>query len=302
MIILILISISIILAVLLDRMQIKELEINKFVVFIWLILIVYLTLIFSSPYILFSIFLSVLTLKILMKSDLWHTLMKYTLYFSIFILIFNMLLGTNGETVLVEWYFIKITYESIVFSSSMILRLIIIMGAFAIFNSNVGMEDLINILEKLRIPHKAIMTFSISLRFFPIMLEEARDSLNALKLKGLPIYSGSLRDRIRSRYPAMAAMLNMSMERAIQIGEALETKGYPSNSRRAWKVIKLNILQKLSVMFLIIAAIVGTAYIIFYGNFEFYPKVEEGNYNIFMCILMFLLPLSLLLGKVSKYD
>ncbi len=302
MIILLLFLLSLILSFLVDKVQIREIKINNFVVFVWLIFITYLTLIFSSPYILFSIFLSVVILKMLMRSNLWHTLMKYTLYFSIFILIFNILLGTNGETVLLEWYFIKITYESIFFSSSMILRLIIIMGAFAIFNSNVGMEDLINIMEKFKIPHKAIMTLSISLRFFPIMLEEAKDSLNALKLKGLPISSGSLKERISARYPAMAAMLNMSMERAIQIGEALETKGYPSNSRKAWKSIELNGLQKLSIIILIVAAIIGTIYIIFYGNFVFYPKVDEANYSILMCISMFLLPLSMLLGRVSIYD
>ncbi|ADD09051.1 cobalt transport protein [Aciduliprofundum boonei T469] len=301
MIILLLFLLSLILSFLAGRVQIMKININHFVIFVWLMLIIYLSLIFSSPYILFSIFLSLIVLKMIMNSHLWHTLMRYTIYFSIFIFIFNILLGTNGETVLVEWNFIKITYESIVFSSSMILRLLIIMGAFAIFNSNVGMEDLINILERLKIPHKAIMTLSISLRFFPIMLEEARDSLNALKLKGLPVSTGSLKDRINARYPAMATLLNISMERAIEIGEALETKGYPSKSRRAWKRINLNTLQKMAVFILIFTAIMGTIYITFHGNFVFYPKVGR-NYSVPMCILMFSLPLSLLLGRVSIYD
>ncbi len=302
MIILMLFTIAIFLTIIVSKVQFMEFKINSLVLFIWLLVIMYLTLVFSSPYILLSIFSSVIILKLLVKANMWGTLVKYSLYFSTFIFLFNIVLGSNGETLIIEWYFIKITYEAIIFSSAMVLRLLIIMGAFAIFNSNVGMEELIDILEKLKMPSKSIITLSLSLRFFPIMLDEVRDSVNALKLKGLPITSGNLKNRIRARYPAMASMLNISMERAIQIGEALEMKGYPSNNRVAWKKIKVNTYQISSIAILGITLIVATIYIVIYGTFNFYPKLSEGCLHPYICLLMLLLPLSVVMGRMSAYD
>ena len=281
------------------RIQIREMKIHKFLIFMWLILIVYLTLIFSSPYILFSLFLSVFVVKLFLKSPMWNTFLKYTVYMALFILLFNILLNPNGTTLIFEFCWIRITLESIVFSLSMLLRLMVIMGAFAIFNSNLHMEDIIEVLEKLKFPSKSVMTLALSLRFFPLIMKETKETMEVLLSRGLSI--SGIREKIYARYPVITAMVGNSLERAIQIGEALEVKGYPSSKRRMWKNHPLNPIQKFAIFTFIFTAVVSTAHLIVFGGFSFYPKVETPE-NYYFCISIFILPLSVFLGEVRYYD
>ncbi len=283
--------------------MINDLKIHKFLIFGWLILLVYLTLLFSSPYLLFSIFLSILLVRIFVDSPSWRPFLKYTLYMGAFILLFNILLNENGTTVLFEFYWLRITLESLVFSISMLLRLLIIMAAFAIFNDNLQMGDIIEVLEKLKIPSKSVITLALSFRFFPILLKEARETFEVLMARGISLSSGKMRDRIYARYPVMTAMLETSLERAIQVGEALEIKGYPSSKRRVWKKISLELRHKIVLFFFLLTAIVSTWYIIRFGGFTFFPTIEPLKLNdLYIGILLFILPSSLLLGEVEDDD
>jgi len=288
-----------ILAYLGGKFQVKNIRINKILIFSWLILVVYLTLLFSSPYLLFSLFLSIFVIKLFLDSPMWSSFLKYTIYMGFFIILFNILLNSNGSTVLFEFFWIRITLESIVFSLSMLLRLMIIMGAFAIFNSNLPMEDLIEVLEKLKFPPKSVMTLALSLRFFPIIMKEMKEATEVLLSRGLDI--SGIRGKIYARYPVITAMLSSSLERAIQVGEALEVKGYPSTKRKPWKTIPLNVVQKYVLLIFVITAILSTLYRVISGGFSFYPVVDTFK-DFEMCIFLFLLPLSLLLGEVSPYD
>ncbi len=295
--------IVIILPYLASRVQISHIKINEFVFFVYLSTMLYITLVLTSPYFLTAILLSMLILKIFVRSDMWGTLMKYTVYVAIFVFLFNILLNTNGSNILFSYGFLTITEESVAFSISMLLRLEIIMGAFALFNSNVEMEDLITILEKLKLPSKGILTTAIAMRFFPIMLREANEISEIFKMRGVPAPSGGIRDRVFSRYPIMGSMLNLSLERAINIGEALETRGYPSKHRRIWRKIRLNTWQKLSTAVLLILALLSTIHVLLYGNFTFYPTLSSLNdEEIVVSVLMLVLPLSVLIGRVSEDD
>ncbi len=295
--------VSIFLPYLGGKVQITRIKVIDFLVFSWLIFIVYLTMILTSPYLLLSLLLSIILIKFFLKSEMWGAMMKYSIFMAVFIFLFNIILNNQGSTILFEWSFVKITAESVLFSISMILRLEIIMAAFALFNSNVEIEDLITILEKLKFPHRGIITASIALRFFPIMLQEAREIENVFKLRGMPVSTGSLRERVRASYPVMGSLLNISLERAIEIGEALETKGYPSNRRSAWKRIRLRWRDTVALCTFSILAVILTVGFILYGNFQFYPTIKSSAMdNLWMAILLFLSPLSLFLGKVRIYD
>lgn len=291
-------AIVLILPYLISRVQISSIKINEFVLFVYLSAMIYVTLIITSPYFLTAILSSMLILKIFIKSDMWKTLMKYTVYVSIFVFLFNILLNSNGADIIFSYGFLTITEESIAFSISMLLRLEVIMGAFALFNSNVEMEDLITILEKLKLPHKGILTTAIALRFFPIMLSEVDEISEIFRMRGVPVSSGGIKERVRSRYPIMGSLLNISLERAINIGEVLETRGYPSKKRKAWKKIKLNMWQKMASALLLLLAVISTIQVFLHGNFTFYPTLSPLTYvEIYESILMLILPLSVLLGR-----
>ena len=245
-----------------SSVQLKEYKPSPITLFIWLLIITYLSLIFSTPYFLFILFLSTYIVKIFIESHLWNKFMKYSLYLLFFIILFNIFLMQNGIHKILETSWLTITWESIAFAFSMALRILLIMGAFSIFNSNVNMDEIIEILDKLRFPQGTLITIALSLRFFGIIAEDASQSADVLRVRGVQLSSGKIRDRIKARYPVMLSLLNNSLERGIQIAEALETKGFPSRKRKPWRRISFPPREILLTSFLILAAFLATIFLI----------------------------------------
>ena len=240
-------------------------KISPITLSIWLSAVIYLSLLFSSPYFLFLLFLMLFIIKLFVQSHLWKKFMKYSLYILFFILLFNIFLVGKGTHVIYYNHFIKITWESLAFAYSMGLRIVIIMGAFSIYNSNITMDELIEILEKFRFPQRSLITLALSLRFFNIMAQEASESVEVLRLRGVAISSGKLKDKIRARSPLMSALLTNSLERSIYIAEALEIKGFPSKNRRAWRRISFPWREKLIVSSFLLLSIIATALVVMMG-------------------------------------
>lgn len=242
--------------------QLKEYEPSPITLFIWLLIVIYLSLIFSSPNFLFILFLSIYIVKIFIKSNLWNKFMRYSLYLLFLIILFNILLVQNGNHIILKTSWLTITWESVAFAFSMALRILLIMGAFSIFNSNVNMDEIIEILDKLRFPQGTLITIALSLRFFGIIAEDASQSVDVLRVRGIQLSSGKMRERIEARYPVMLSLLNNSLERAIQVAEALETKGFPSRERKPWRRISFPPREILLTSFLILSAFLSTIFLI----------------------------------------
>ena len=257
------IIITVLVIALCGRCYITQRKLSALTGLVWLSLIIFQTLIFSSPLVLFFIFIGIFIIKLYMHSNFWQGFMKYSLYLLIFMIIFNLILVQSGTTVLWELAGFKITEKSLLFSYSMGMRIIIMIGAFAIFNSNESTDDLFTIFEKLRIPEKAYMTLVTSFRFFEIMSREAKDSVDAFRVRGIPISSGSIKERIKYRYPIMASLLKNSLDRAMDIAETMEVRGFPSSERKSWKDSHLSVKDMIIVIFLILMIGISIIYALF---------------------------------------
>ena len=126
-------------------------RINAMVVFIWLILIVFASLIFNSFFLLSLLFISSLVPSVFLDFKKYARYMLYSLFAVLFIFVFNTIL---------------MGFSSLMFSTTMTLRLLSITSAFAIFSLTVDFEHMILLLEKLRFPQKSVVSLSLSLRFF----------------------------------------------------------------------------------------------------------------------------------------
>ncbi len=247
------------------RAKIRDWSVAPATIFLWLACVTYLSLLLSSPYFLFLLFLSIYFTKLFIKSSLWQRFMRYSLYILLFIMLFNLLLVQNGTHIIFENSLLRITWESLAYAYSMGTRILIVMGAFSIFDSNVSMDEVIEILERFRFPQSTLITLSLSLRFFSILAEDASQTMDVLRLRGVPLSSGKLRERVRARYPVMLSLLNSSMERSIQVAEALEVKGFPSSKRRAWRRIPFPRRELLISSLLLSAGIIATLLLLLWG-------------------------------------
>ncbi len=257
-------------------------KINPLVVFIWLILIVFLSLIFYSPLLLFLLFLSSIIPYFLFPSKTWRIYMKYSLITSLLIILFNLLLVQNGK-ILISFYFINITQDSLIFSLSMVLRFLSIVSSFAIFSSLVSLDEQIQILEKLKIPQKAIVSLALTLRYFPVILEDSKNMMDSLRARGIEFREKKFRERIRERLPLLSSLLLISLERSINIAEALEIKGFPSKKRSKWRDMKLSAKDKIIVSLFLFDIFLSLFYLIWNVNY--------------LGVISSIVPVAILLGR-----
>ncbi len=162
----------------------------------------------------------------------------------LFVIIFTAVINifwTKGEIVLVDWYFIHIYFEGVVFAFYMLIRIVsLIMGTSIILTYTTspidmtdGIEQLLSPLKKIKVPvHEFSMMMSIALRFIPTLIEETDKIMNAQKARGADFTSGKLIQRAKALIPVLIPLFVSSIRRADDLATAMECRCYRGGSGR----------------------------------------------------------------------
>ena len=120
------------------------------------------------------------------------------------------------------------------FGCAMALRLAAIVSAFALVNLCVHPDDLMRAAIKLRLPYRSVLVTSLSIRFVPVLMQDARTVSDVQQSRGLSFDSGSMAQRIRNRGALILPLLSNSLDRAVQVAEAMEARAYGAPVRRTF--------------------------------------------------------------------
>ena len=185
---------------------------------------------------------------------------KAILFMLVFMTVLN-LFFTQGETVLWQWRFIKITQEAVCFTIFLAIRLfLLVLGSSLLTLTTTpvsladGVESLLSPLKYIRFPvHEMALIMSIALRFIPILTDEAGRIMNAQKARGADFETGGLFKRVKAIIPTLIPLLISSMRRAYELADAMDARCY-SGSKVRTKYKKLTFGWRDAV-----ALVVGTA-------------------------------------------
>lgn len=183
------------------------------------------------------------------------------------ILMFTVVLNvffTTGEHLIVEWGFIRITWEGIFFAIEMGTRLILLIIGSSLLTLTTspiqltdGIESLLMPFTKIHVPaHEIAMMMSISLRFIPILLEETDKIMKAQTARGADFETGNIMQRAKAMIPIMVPLFISAFRRAEDLAMAMEARCYRGGSGRT----RMNKLAYHNSDFVAFAC--GTAYII----------------------------------------
>lgn len=158
----------------------------------------------------------------------------------LFTLLFHGLLGT-GEPWF-AWGPIAITLNGVLKGLWMSARLALMVIAATVLTStssplhlSQGLDAAFAPLQRIGIPTREFtMIFGISLRFLPILAEEAKRIQEAQMLRGVRYGSNSLASRIRSLIPVLVPLLGGALRRADELGDAMAARAYHSRSERTY--------------------------------------------------------------------
>ncbi len=292
-------------------------RLNPFHKLLWVITIFVLALILDHPIYILLLFLA--TLPAVAAARVWRewtSVIKLAFYLCLAIIVINIVVSYHGSTVLWQAGFRLpvigrpvITLEAIVFGAGMSLRLLAIISAFAVFTFTVHPDDIMLAIIKLKLPYKSVLVTSLSTRFVPALIEDAQRISDVQRSRGLELDRGGLIQRIRSRTAIMIPLLSNSLDRTVQVAEAMESRAFGSGQKRSfYKEITVSRLDALALAVSFLPVVLG----IFmrcrgYGIYQYYPALEglsigglEGAMLALMVLLVVIIvPIALLKRRID---
>ena len=192
-----------------------------------------------------------------------------------FILILTFILNlffNTGEMMLVDWGFLKISYEGLSTAVHYSLRLVFLVLGTSLMTLTTspialsdGIEMLLSPLKKIHFPaHELAMMMSIALRFIPTLMEEADKIMKAQMARGADFESGNLLARAKAMVPLLVPLFVSAFRRAGDLAMAMESRCYHGGENRTrlrvLKITKNDWLAALGICVLI-ALIIGESYV-----------------------------------------
>lgn len=173
----------------------------------------------------------------------------------LFIIAFTLILNLffyQGETVLVQLGFMRITLEGVYYAAYMAVRLVLLVMSTQMMTLTTspialtdGLESLMKPLSRLGFPgHELAMMMSIALRFIPTLLEETDKIMKAQTARGADFESGNLINRAKAMVPLLVPLFVSAFRRADDLAMAMEARCYRGgNQRTRLKVLKFSKLD-----------------------------------------------------------
>ncbi len=174
------------------------------------------------------------------------------LIFIILLTFFINVFFTQGETILFEFWILRVTKEGLRQATFMTLRLLFLVTGTSILTLTTspialtdGIEMLLKPLEAIRFPsHELAMMMTIALRFIPTLLEETDKIMKAQMARGADFESGNLIQRAKSLIPLLVPLFVSAFRRADDLAMAMEARCYRGgDSRTRMKIFTMGHLD-----------------------------------------------------------
>jgi energy-coupling factor transport system permease protein len=262
-------------------------RLNPFCVLAWVLSLFVLALIVDNPAYLALLLLS--TLPVVAAGKLWRqwaSFMKLALLLSVAIIVINALVSYHGSHVLVEAPFKipvmgtpAITLEAIFYGAMMAVRLLTIVSAFAILTWTVHPDDMMLSMIKLRLPYKSVLVTSLSTRFVPTLIGDAERISDVQRSRGIELDRGNLIQRIKRRMAVVIPLLSNSLDRTVQVAEAMEARAFGSGTKRTFfRDIRISRTDFVTLVAALAPCALGIYFVARgHGDFQYYPVIGELN-------------------------
>ena len=164
---------------------------------------------------------------------------KPLLFIIVLTLALHALMG-QGEHILYQWKFIKITEEGLQLGVQMAMRLILLLMISSILTFTTspivltdGIEALLRPFRVIGVPaHELAMMMTIALRFIPTLMEETDRIIKAQTARGADFSGGNLLIRAKNMLPILVPLFISAFRRADDLAIAMEARCYRGGEGR----------------------------------------------------------------------
>lgn len=210
----------------------------------------------------------------------WLTCLAVGLWVALLVMLLNPLLSQEGETVLFSLPALPllgeraITLEALCYGAVMAVRLLAVITAFSLYNTQVHPDRVTALLS--RFAWKSALLISLSTRMIPTLSRELTSALEVQQMRGVDFAAGTLRQRLQKYGWLLELLLISSLEGSLQTAEAMQARGYGCGPRSSYfhEPLRprdyLSFFSSLSALLLAIYARVRG-----FAAFSFYPRLEQ---------------------------
>lgn len=260
-------------------------RLNPFTKLAWVGSIALLAIIFEHP--LYFLILFFVTLPVVILARAWRewlSLTRFVFYLAIIIVLINTLVMYHGTHVLLEFTFEiptlgqpKITLEAICFGLGMSLRLLAIISAFTVLNFTVHPDDMMLAMLRLKLPYKPVLATSLAIRFVPTLIDDLERITDVQRARGLEMDKGKFWHKMRNRGAVLIPLLSNSLDRTVQVAEAMESRAFGVHKRRtSFKEIKLGAFDLVTLIATSLPFLYGLFLRVHgYGGYRYYPSLQK---------------------------
>ena len=259
-------------------------KLNPMCKIVWSLAVVISALIFNNPIYLALLLLATALIAIYAKIfKEWVSYMRYCIFICMLIMLINPFFSHHGTHIIYEFPFKipvlgkpEITLEAIAYGGGMALRLLTIISAFAILTYTVNPDDMLNSLTKIKPFYRSVYVTSLAARFIPTLVRDS-DTITEIQMsRGFEINSGGMIQKIKNRIPILIPLLSNSLDRAIQVSEAMESRAFGCSKKRTF--YKNTRLSK-GEFIIITSAIFAVLMVVYirsagFGGYSYYPTLN----------------------------
>lgn len=232
----------------------------------------------------------------------WKKYLFFGLNMAVLIVLTNVFVSKNGQTVLWSGRYLTISLEAFCYGLNMALKLILILSIFVFYEKVLPMDRAFQFFKRFA-PNSALTLILASL-FIPQLQRRVGEVKLAMAARGYFFEEKNFLRKISSHYPLLKTMLLSSLEDSWAIAEAMQARGFGLGKRTVY--IK-HTLQGRDVG---LVGAVFFSFVIFgincvtdHGFYAFYPRMGvliQAKEVWFVFLLIFILGIFPFLNKVCK--
>lgn len=217
-------------------------------------------LVFTKAPVLLAVFLTGMLLAKIFKSDFFVLIkrIKTILYLFFVLIIVQSIFVRTGESLVSIGSITLLTTEGLSRGLAYLMRVLIILISGAII-ATCDMRRLIQGLVQMKLPYDFAFMTSIGVKFLPLLMEELKDTLTAIQLRGIDINSLPLKQRIEIISYIFTPVFAGALSKAKKLSLSVECRGFRAfDKRTSILTLKLSTVDYLTITltFLLTAALI----------------------------------------------
>lgn len=168
--------------------------------------------------------------------------MRYFIYIVVGIVVIQSIFVNEGNVLISVGDFKIITDVGLTKGIEFLLRMFIIIvsgGIIATSNSRYLIQGLV----QWKVPYDIAFMVNVGIRFVPILMEEAKDTVTAINLRGIDTKNLKIKEKVELYSYVFMPIIVSTLVRAQKVSVSVETRGFRAYNNRT-SILKLKMLKR----------------------------------------------------------